>query len=163
MSNVRPHETLMTDAEFDEYLRGAVGELKAKQAALEIEYHLGHHERFVVDYEAGSLIFFAGEAPQVEAKILPVATHVPAKKSLKWSWANSQLPQSVRESAARVRELHAFTGFGMFANDAVECDESMAWEITALAAKYLSVMGAYRVPHGTLYAYVLITELQRVA
>jgi hypothetical protein len=163
MSNVKPHETLMTDAEFDEYLRQAVGELEAKQSALEIEYDLGHHERFVVDYEANSLIFFAGEAPKVEARILPVATHVPAKKSLKWSWANSQLPQSVREWAAKVKELHTFTGLAMFATDAVECDESMAWEITALAAKYLSAMGAYRVPHRTLCAYVLITELRRVA
>ena len=152
----------MTDDEFDEFLALANDELEAKQASLQAEFSLGSYELFAADYSAGVITFSNKDAPQVEAEILPVATHVAEKNSLKWFWANQQLPEPVRDSASKVKTLYELTGFDMFANEAVECDETMAWEITAMACKSLSALGAYRVPHGNVNAYVLITGIRRV-
>ena len=152
----------MTDSEFDAYLAQALDELEAKQKTLSAGYGLGQHDRFVVDYVACTLTFFDKEAPRAEASIVPVSTHVPAKRNLQWAWANQQFPAPVRELSSRTKELHSITGFELFTNERVECDESMAWEMTALACKYLSAAGAYRVPHGETHAHVLITSVQRL-
>lgn len=152
----------MTDPEFDAYLDQALDELEAKQTSLNSEHGMGSYKRFVVDYVGGKLTFFNKEAPQLEASILPISTHVPEKRNLLWAWANQQLPSPVRAEAARTKELQTVTGFDLFANERVECDESMAWELTALACKYLSATGAYRVPHGEIHAHILITSIQRL-
>jgi hypothetical protein len=152
----------MTDPEFETYLDQALDELEAKQTSLKDQYGLGHHGRFVVDYVAGTLTFFDNEAPRAEASILPVSTHIPAKRNLLWSWANHQLPSHVRELSSQVKALRSVTGFEVFANERVECDESMAWEFTALACKCLSAAGAYRVPHGEMHAHVLITSIRQI-
>ena len=152
----------MTDAEFNEFLEQALDEIEAKQTQLEAEYNLGHHERFVVDYERNSLVFFNKEAPVAEATVLPVASHVPEKKNLRWSWANKNLPDSVRRRAEDVKKLYKLTGFQLFERESIECDEKMAWEITAMACKCLKARGAYRVPHANLNAYVLITDIKHI-
>ena len=153
----------MSDFDFDEYLLTAQEELEQKQETLTAQYRIGTWPQFIVDYEAGILQFFEHEALRIEAAIIPVATHVPEKASLKWAWASDQYPERVLAGSARIRGLQELTGFKMFANEFVECDESMAWEITALACKFLGALGAYRVPHGTINSYVLITEARRIA
>jgi len=153
----------MADFNFDSYLTDAQAELDRKQDALRDAYGIGTYDRFVVDYVALSLEFFEREAPRARAAIIPVATHVPAKSSLKWAWANDQYPQSVRDAASRLRELTDLTGFEVFQSAIMECDESMAWEIAALSCKYMQAMGVYRIPHGHIHSYVLITEVRDVA
>jgi Family of unknown function (DUF6882) len=150
----------VTDEEFDNFLADALEELQAKQSALTAKYRLGEHGRFVVDLEQGVLTFFQNERPTVEAEIVPLATHVPDKSSLKWAWADEQYPPAVRQEASGARCLHGITGFELFTNEFVECDEAMAWEFAALACKVLGKAGAYRIPNRNLYNYVLINEIK---
>lgn len=152
----------MTAEEFDSFLGESLDELEAKQNSLQSRFNLGEHNRFVIDYEACTLTFFENEAPRAEAVILPVSTHVPSKQSLRWSWANGSLPLEARRLASQVKELLDVTGFEVFANETVECDESMAWEMTAMACKVLAAEGAYRVPHAGLHAHVLLKSVRRL-
>lgn len=153
----------MSSFDFDSYLAQAQDELEQKQTALGVEYGIGTYDRFVVDYVFGSLDFFHHEAPKVQTSIIPVATHLPAHGSLKWAWANEQYPSDVRNAASRTKELTELTGLELFHDELVECDESMAWEITALACKLLGAKGAYRMPHGHIHSYVLIAEIRSAA
>lgn len=153
----------MSSLVFDSYLAQAQDELERKQTALGVEYGIGTYDRFVVDYVSGSLDFFHHEAPKVQTSIIPIATHLPAEGSLKWAWANEQYPSEVREAASRTKELTQLTGFELFQDELVDCDESMAWEITALACKLFGAMGAYRMPHGPIHSYVLIAEVRSAA
>ena len=132
----------MTDEDFDAYLESALDELEAKQSLLSDAYGLGRHERFVVDYESLTLSFFEGERHCVTARILPIATIVPVQNSLRWAWANEVFPEPVRQLSMAVKEPHSATGFDMFVQEAIECDEPMAWEIAALACKCLRKAGA---------------------
>jgi len=152
----------MTDEDFDVYLASALDELETKQTLLVAKYGLGHHERFVVEYEQLTLSFCDRERPSAIARILPVATHMPDKNRLRWAWANEMFPQPVQQLSKAVMELHAVTGFELFVQETVDCDESMAWEIAALACKCLSKAGVYRIPHAALHCYVLIDHVNQV-
>lgn len=151
----------MTDAEFNQYLDDARASLATRQERLEEEYGIGHHSRFVVEYPSGALTFFEGERPCVVASIVPIATHVPESHSLKWAWANAQFPPDIRAAASRTKQLAEVTGHRLFSEDTANVDEDTAWDIAALACTYLDALGVYRVPHGKVNSYVLITEIQR--
>ena len=153
----------MTDEDFDAYLESALDELEAKQSLLSDAYGLGRHERFVVDYESLTLSFFEGERHCVTARILPIATLVPVQNSLRWAWANEVFPEPVRQLSMAVKAPHSATGFDMFVQEAIECDDPMAWEIAALACKCLRKAGAYRIPHPTAHCYVLIESVSASA
>lgn len=153
----------MTDEEFDDYLDGARAELHKKQSALADSYRLGSAARFVVDHEEGILTTFDKERPVAEARIIPVATHFPEQESLLWAWSNENLPPDVQSQAARIRELYEVTGFDLFKEEPVSCDEVMAWDITALACKHLGTLGAYRMPHKDAHSYVLITDIKALS
>lgn len=60
----------MNDEEFGEFLSQSLDELEEKQEEIERNYGVGHHERFVANYEEDNLLFFENERPVVEAKIL---------------------------------------------------------------------------------------------
>lgn len=149
----------MTDEEFGKFLNESVEDLDTKQTLLQSKFGVGHHERFVVDYEVSRLTFFANEAPMAEAAILPLFTHSRTQRTICWSWANTSLPFVVRESALRVKTLGDLTGFELFFDEQGKCDESMAWEIAAMACKHFSAAGAYRVPHANVDFYVLLTSV----
>jgi len=150
----------MTEKEFDAYLAAACEELETKLRHLKTEYGFGTHDNFVVEFEKQSLLFFRRECPVVEASILPIASHIPAQRSLVWFWSNRNLPDPIRESGRAVKGLSALTGFVLFEQPKVHCDESMVWEIAALACKYLDACGVYRIPQRGLNSYVLITGVR---
>ncbi|MEW8415839.1 MAG: DUF6882 domain-containing protein [Candidatus Thiodiazotropha endolucinida] len=150
----------MNGEEFDKYLEDACDELDQKYQVLVDEFGFGSHDNFVVEYENQSLIFFDKEKPVVEASILPVASHIPEKESLVWFWSNRNLPDAVRDHSAAVKKLYEVTGYEVFDNPSVECDETMAWEIAAMACKCLGAIGVYRIPQANMHSYVLITEVR---
>lgn len=153
----------MTDEEFEKYLQESMDEMEEKQENLKKRYRIGHLERFEVDYEVSELSFFDRGKKKVTAKIIPVASHVPEKRNLQWGWANKKFPQEVREKAAVTKQLRELTGFELFTNERVECDEDMAWEINAMACKFMGAIGIYRIPHGSVNMYVVLTEASSAA
>ena len=47
--------------------------------------------------------------------------------------------------------------------DAFKADESMAWELTAVAVKHLGAKGCYRAPSGGgLYTFLAITDIRKM-
>jgi hypothetical protein len=153
----------MTDPEFDTYVANASAALERKQQHLETAHGIGRWVRFFVDYEGATLRFFDGDALRVEAGIVPVGTHALASNVFQWAWANTQFPPHVRADAERLKSLYDLTGFDFFRNERGSSDEAMAWQTTAIACEFLQAHGAYRVPHGSVHSYVLITAIRSVA
>ncbi len=152
---------MMTDEEFDNYLEKACDEHDEKYQFLIDEFGIGSHDSFVVEYENELLQFFKKEKCVVEARILPIASHIPEKSNLVWFWSNRNIPETLREKCSTVKKLYDVTGYDLFKNPSAECDEAMAWEIAAMACKCLNAKGVYRIPHSNLYSYVLITDIQK--
>lgn len=151
----------MTDDEFDKFLEEACDELGHKYKKLVDDFGLGNHERFVVEFEKQSLLFFENEKPVVEAVIIPIASHIPEKESFVWFWSNRNLPDELRDLSCKVKKLYEITGFELFNNPSISCDEDMAWEVAAMACKALDAKGIYRIPQSNgLYSYVLIMDIR---
>ncbi|MES9948590.1 MAG: DUF6882 domain-containing protein [Candidatus Thiodiazotropha sp.] len=153
----------MTDEEFEKYLQDSMDEMEEKQESLEKSYGIGHLERFEVDYELSELSFFDGGVKKVTAKIIPIASHVPEKQNLQWAWANESFPSEIRSNAAIAKQLGELTGYELFTNERIECDEDMAWEINAMVCKLIGALGIYRVPHGALNMHVVLMEVSGAA
>ncbi|WP_395683611.1 DUF6882 domain-containing protein [Dokdonella sp.] len=152
----------MTDEEFDAFVADALAELDAKQSALEKAHGLGRHERFDADFERATLRFSDGGTPVAEAMVVPVASFVPSSGSLVWWRTNRNLPEATRAHGYDHAALAAFTGMDVFAQRAIECDEDMAWEITAMACKHAGLEGAYVAPHGAASLFLLIAAMRRL-
>lgn len=150
----------MNDEEFDKYLSESITELEEKRVLLETDYGIGHHERYILEYENNSLLFFDKEYPVVEATIIPVAAHITDIDQLVWFWSFKDLPEPVRKISSAVKKLYDLTGHEHFRRMSVPCNESMAWDIASMACKFLDAKGVYRVPQGGMYAYVLISHIE---
>lgn len=151
----------MNDEEFDNFVAQALDELDEKNLFLTDSYGLGTHSNFVVEYDKNLITFFINEKPVVVAEIIPVASHIPEKESFKWFWANENLPDAVREHSSATKILYEQTGYDVFSNPHIACDEEMAWEVAAMVCKCLNAVGVYRVPHGNAYSYILLTSVKK--
>jgi hypothetical protein len=149
------------DEEFEAFLERALTELRTKQADLFASFGIGDNERFVVDFVSCLLTFFVGEVPTAEASILPLGTHSLDKQRYRWAWSDEGLPMDVRDASRKTQGLYDLTGFDMFKEATFQCDEAMAWEITAMSCSVLSAHGAYRIPNGSNQHYVLIQSVRR--
>ena len=154
---------MMTDEEFDNFLDEACDEQDVKYQLLIDEFGLGSYDNFVVEYENELLQFFEKEKCIVEAKILPIASHVPEKNSLVWFWSNRNIPEALRKKCEAIKKLYEVTGYEIFQDTSVECDETMVWEIAAMACKCLEGKGVYRIPHDNLNSYVLFTDIKKTS
>lgn len=150
----------MTEDEFERYLNESVTELEEKRVLLETHYGIGHHDRYILEYNNSSLLFFDKENPVVEATILPVAAHITDINCLVWFWSFKDLPEPIRKRSSTVKNLYDVTGYSMFRKQSFPCSESMAWDIVSLACKYFDAKGVYRVPQGGMQAYVLISQIE---
>jgi len=159
----------MTDAEFENYINSCAEKLEVKQAELNRDYGLGLHGKFKIDFEKGTLSFTNKEdVPVIVAEMVPIFSHVPDKKHLKWAWANQQFPEQIRARARKATELYEITGMEVFNHEMVGYDEDMAWQIAAMVCDHFSALGAYRAPgrslqsNVTVNSHVLITAIKRI-
>jgi len=150
----------MNDDEFDKYLSESVTELEQKRILLEANFGIGHHERYILEYESSSLLFYNKETPVVAATVIPVAAHITDIDHLVWFWSFKGLPESVKKSSTAIKKLYDLTGYEFFRRNSVPCDESMAWDVASMACKLLNAKGVYRVPQAGMYAYVLISRIE---
>ncbi|SIO34956.1 DUF6882 domain-containing protein [Paraburkholderia phenazinium] len=151
----------MKNEEFDAFLERSLAELRDKQTVLSSSFGIGSRERFVVDFSSTLLTFFDGEAPAVEASILPVGTHSLDKQRFRWSWSDEGLPMDVQDASRKTQSLYNLTGFEVFRQATIPCDETMAWEIAAMSCSALAADGIYRIPNGSNQYYVLLLSVRR--
>lgn len=138
----------MTDQEFDDLLSRANEELRTKQERLNTDYRIGDLPRWCFDQATEKLQFLdlAGNVV-VEADVIDIGSYSPTSNTWKWAWGNESVLPALREKAAPLKELEEITGFDLFGMDQpFEVDESMAWELTALAVLHLQACGCYRAP-----------------
>ena len=131
---------------YADWRHDAVHELMAKQAEMGERYQTNAWPRYDYDVDAGTLIFSDPSGPKVVADIQIVGTT--AKKDWLWSWANSHWPTSCTEDLQRVRAFGDEHGIDELTAETLEDDDlnSLGWEMSAIAAKILGAVGAYRPP-----------------
>ncbi len=156
----------MTDDEFVQFMQDAMDELREKQDTLEREYGFGDYARWAFDQvtERFHLLDDAGHVV-VEAEVVDIGSYSPKANTFKWAWSNTSVLPALREKAARLKGLEEYTSIPLFGYEdafTVE-DESMAWELAAMAVKYIGAMGCYRGPSSTggPHTFLALTSVTR--
>jgi hypothetical protein len=153
----------MNDDEFDTLLAKASKELEEKQDRLGEIHGIGNQGRFHVDYEKLTLQFFDRDTLKAQATILPIGTYALTSEVFQWAWANKQFSEHIRADSARLKGLYELTALDFFRNERGFCEEAMCWQTAAIACMFLGAEGAYRIPHGKVHSYVLLTAVRSVA
>jgi hypothetical protein len=115
--------------------------------------------RYDYDLDRGTLTFSQDGVAKVVASILVVGTTSQSAGTWLWSWASGNLPESVSEPVKNVRNFGVAEKIKELAEPYVPDDEYLGWALTAVAAKIMDAMGAYRCPGKDGYIYVIFTDI----
>jgi hypothetical protein len=149
--------------DMDQYIATSLAELKEKQELLGTTYGIGHHASFWFDQPSGTLEFRdAKEQPHLTTDILPIGSYSPKSGTWMWAWANNSILPVLRERAGCFRELAKVTGVQLLAQDMINVEPDMPWEITAMAVHHIGAMGAYRAPGRASDLYLAIIRVTPV-
>ncbi|HXK16223.1 MAG TPA: hypothetical protein VNG33_00365 [Polyangiaceae bacterium] len=152
----------MDDAQLGAFVDGCLERLQQKQTALSAR-GVGNYERFEVDLANGKLRFYDGARLALEADVTPIGTHVSENESWQWAWANKSFPDTVRERAAKLKELAAQTTLAAFSERTLEVDEAQTWQLVAMACEHLGALGTYDFPTRSARLYVAIHGFDEIA
>lgn len=148
----------MTENEFDTLLASCMAELDRRQAVLEAQYNVSKMNRWSLDHHSGLLDFFdAAGIHRLRFPTTPIGTWASRQETWKWAWANTHIDADWRHKAAPLKALAAQTDFELFQEaDTLAADESMAWELTAIAVRHLGAQGCYRAPNHDTYLFLAL-------
>jgi hypothetical protein len=131
---------------YTDWRHDAVHELMAKQDRLKETHRTGEWPRYDYDLDALTLTFSEEGKARVRASVQVVGTTGP--QDWLWSWANSHWSEDSFSDLRRVRDFGVEHGIEELTTECLE-DENLndlGWELTAVAARIIGSVGAYRPP-----------------
>lgn len=157
--DLRERNWMENAEEFDRLLDEAIPFLEERQARLREEFKISSYERYDWDQDTGRLVFSHGGRPQVIADIVFVGSVSTKTNTWLWSWANSShlepMKSKMREVRAHGTEHRLLKLAGAHWN-ATELD---GWQMTAIAARLLGAVGAYRTPSESGFTFMLMSRV----
>jgi len=154
---------MMNEAEFEDFLAGAVEAVRANNALLEKRYGIGHFARWDHDGEVEQLTFSnPGDADVLLAATTNIGSYSLNTKTWLWAWANKSHTDTARAKAAELKKLFDVTGMRVFIDAHLDCDEYLAWELAAASVENLGGIGCYRGPVGHLWVFWSIDKVTTV-
>ncbi|WP_122422487.1 DUF6882 domain-containing protein [Pseudomonas viridiflava] len=158
----------MLEQTFEHLLETAMADLMAKQEQLSRDYGLGNMARWWLDQEAATVRSFdENDRLAVEGQIINIGSFSPRHGSWLWAWSNPTVLTALREKALPLKQLQAISGAECFgAEQAIQLeDESMAWELAAVAVHHLNALGCYRAPTSSdgPVIFLAITHLRHIS
>lgn len=147
---------------FDELVSISHKFLSEKQGSFADEFKINDHEKWDWEQDTGKLIFSHNGKPQVEAVIHFSGSYSTASESWMWAWANNGLDEKVKESSKLIKEMGDEMNFLKLVAGLWEADEVDGWEMTAILAKAINAIGAYRTPKENGFTYMVVTDAKWV-
>lgn len=148
----------MTDEQFDVFLDKCYRELEEKQERMFSEFNIGVYEEYWFDQLTRTLQFINHNKVEVEFYILCIGTWAHQKNTWMWGWANNSFTEEIRQEAERLKGLRKITDYELFEKEGFDCDETMAYELTAIALNHLNAMGMYKIPGERSHLFVSLME-----
>jgi len=139
----------------------AVHELIEKNSALDTQFKIGAWPRYDYDVDQRTLVFSEDGAPRVIATVQLVGSVSFNADNWLWAWANDWWPTEVCEashSVSRFGEEHGIEELicGYATDDSLN---QLGWEFTAITARIVGALGAYRTPTDDGYLYFVYREI----
>jgi hypothetical protein len=132
--------------------------LESKQKVFLEKYKINDHERWDWYQDSGLLIFTHNGVPQVEAEIHFSGSFSTKSNTWMWAWGNSYLDEKIKLSSRKIRSHGEKMGLLKLASGHWPGTAVDGWEMTAVLAKELNAIGAYRTPSDTGYTYMVVTK-----
>lgn len=137
--------------------------LQRKQAQFRRDFNLDQWSRYDWTQEPPRLLFSHQGQLMVEAEVQFVGSYSSGAETWMWAWAN---PSFVEPACTRIREVRALgeaRGLLKLACGEWPADEFDGWQMTAIAARQLGAIGAYRSPDEDGHVYLVITSARSLA
>jgi len=144
---------------FSTFLHEAVHRLKDLNEKCEEEFRISSWPRWNYDLDRGTLTFSQDGQPKVVASIQVVGSTSLSSATWLWGWANQSLPLRVTIEVEKVRAFGELENLPASSEAKRPVDEHAGWEMTAIAAKVLGAMGAYRFPAEDGFVYLLYSSV----
>lgn len=136
--------------------------LQEKHQLLINTYKIDTFDRWDWHQETGKLLFSHEGKLRVEADISFSGTLSTKSNTWMWAWANESLTETIKTKSAVIREIGFDSGFQKLACGIWPADEYDGWEMTAVLAKELQAIGAYRTTDDYGFTYMVITDIRNV-
>lgn len=79
-----------------------------------------------------------------------------------WAWGNDSLAEKVKASSRKIQNIGLEKHVMKLASAHWKAEEEDGWEMTAILAKELNAIVAYRTPNQNGYVYMAVTKVKWV-
>ena len=155
---IRERSWIQDDDAFHDLISSSFQYLEKRQEEFLDKYRINNHERWDWDQETGKLVFSHEGVPQIEADIHFSGTFSTNSNTWMWAWANDSLEETVKLSSRKVRKIGEEMNLLKLAAAHWDATEVDGWEMTAVLAKTINAIGAYRTPGDNGYTYMVVTK-----
>lgn len=145
--------------EYPEWRREAFQQLIDKNEQVNASYGVTAWEQFSYDLGVGTLTFTHKGKPRVKADIQLIGA---VDRQWLWGWANAAWwPGAVVEDAQRVKAFGEQFGISELTSPRLDSDnfDDLGWALTAVAARVVGAVGAYRPVDGPRSMFFLYRSL----
>ena len=156
--SARERNWLQDDEVFDDLICEHFQYLDERQKDFLQKYKVTKHERWDWYQETGKLIFTHNGTPQVEADIHFAGSFSTKSNTWMWAWANQSLTEKVKASSRQVKKIGEELNLLKLVAGRWQATEVDGWEMTAVLAKTLNAIGAYRTPDQYGFTYMVVTN-----
>lgn len=121
-------------------------------------YDIDSYEHWFYDHGIGAFHFKSDDGRSLYFKYVDVGSFSTKADTWNWSWDNKSTPLHVSQQLEKVKIFGQTNNFGKLTQGLFNGDEYTGWAMTAISAKLLNAIGAYRVPQEHLFIYFIFTN-----
>ncbi|RJG48631.1 DUF6882 domain-containing protein [Motilimonas pumila] len=144
------------DAAYHQLVRDSFHYLQHKQADLIARHDLNQYDRWDWDQASEHLIFSLNGQQQLAAQVSFSGSISSKSNTWMWAWANTSLLSNIKAQSKALQQLGEANSFLALEAAIWPADETDGWEMTAVMAKHLNAIGAYRTKDDSGFTYMVI-------
>lgn len=150
------------EKDFEAYSNRCSNEMSSLQNDFMQLYDISSYEHWYYDHGIGAFHFKADNGRNLYFKYVDVGSFSTKTNTWNWSWDNQSTPGHVKSRLKKVQAFGVINNYDRLTTGLINGDEYTGWELTTVAAKLLSAIGMYRIPHEHLFIYfVFVNELTK--
>lgn len=153
---IRAKNWIQDDEAFGSLVSNGFEYLKSAQKTFMEQYRIEDHDRWDWYQDTGKLVFSHQSKPIVECDIDFVGTLSSISDTWMWAWANKSFSENIKASSRDVRSFGEENSILKLASALWPSEPGDGWEMTAIMAKKMNAIGAYRTPDDNGYVYMII-------
>lgn len=139
--------------DYSTLLAQSMEELRLKTEAHDSTWQLSECH-WDVDQEIGTIVFTRPDGMTATCPVQIIGTYNTLDNTWLWAWDHPSVAPALQDHAWKVREYGDMHSVDRLTTRKLNCSETEAWELTALACKLSDAQGAYRGPAGTVLVFM---------